>query len=187
MKRMILVTLLLAGLMAFSSTGTAMARKPEPPSPPPDTSAGTVIFSEPVTLPNGQMGTVEIAVGQNDAATGGTRALASTVHERTCWAEFYVTILGVKTASYKLYQRFRYTGMNISYVFSPFTTVSSAVGWSVTNRSYGWFWVNRGISATAWASADVIWKPAGIVLRQWSPTIGIDFYGSGYCRLWGYV
>lgn len=165
-----------------------------PKSKPPEV-VERVLQSEPVFDESGEfIGTAEI-VAQESAADSNTKSRFTTsavtasysARYKTCGVEFYLkNIYGQKVISYKLTQTFGYNGSRIVSWYRPVVSSSTKWGWGGSNYRKGSYWLSYPRSARSWASATFSLKVGWWTVSQYRPTIGIDGYGSGYCRPWGY-
>lgn len=168
--------------------------KGRPTTKPPEV-VERVLQSEPVFDDSGEfIGTVGIVARESvpdsntrNSFTTSTVTAYGYTRYRTCGVEFYLkNIYGQKVISYKLTQTFRYNGSRVVSWYRPVVTSSTKWGWGGSGYRSGSYWLSYPWSARSWASATFTLKIGWWTVSQYRPTIGIDGYGSGYCRPWGY-
>ncbi len=167
---------------------------PKGPTTKPPEVIEHVLKSEPVFDNRGRfIGTAEIVsqepVQAAESSSAFTTAVTASSYTRTktCTVEFYLkNWYGQKVISYKLYQTLRYNGSRIASWYRPIVSSSTKWGWSGSDFRDGSYWLSRYSSARSWASGKFALKIGWFTVQEYRPTIGIDGYGSGYCRPWGY-
>ncbi|MEX0621968.1 MAG: hypothetical protein WD187_03195 [Candidatus Woykebacteria bacterium] len=192
MKRTLGIVITLAAL-ALAGLQPAFADEQEPATP--IASSSRLLKSEPVFARNGRLiGQAEIVASEVAAAESqlpeavtATAATSASTYSKTCTVEFYLkNIYGQKVISYKLRQTFTYNGSRIVSWYAPVVTSSTKWGWSGSDFTNGSYWLKSLWSKRSWASGTFTLKVAWFTVEQYKPTIGVDGYGSGYCRAWGY-
>jgi hypothetical protein len=134
-----------------------------------------IVSQEPVQAP------------ESSSAFTTTATASSYTRTKTCTVEFYLkNWYGQKVISYKLSQTFSYNGSRVVSWYRPVISASTKWGWSGSNYRNGYYWLRYLTAERSWASAKFALKVGWFTVQEYRPTIGIDGYGSGYCRPWGY-
>ena len=193
----IFVALAAAVLIGTSGTAFADESKPSPAPPALVASSFRLLESKPIFTKSGRLiGQVEIVASETSTALAdpSSRAIiaaatttSGSTYSKTCTVEFYLkNIYGQKVISYKLQQTFTYDGSRVVFWYTPVVTSSTMWGWSGSDFTYGSYWISSPWSKRSWASGTFTLKAAWFTVTQYKPTIGVDGYGSGYCKTWGY-
>lgn len=140
----------------------------------------TVVSSQTLVDPQGEtIGSLVVTAGEGSSPT------TAASYYRSCWSEVAAkNIFGQKVAWLKHNQSFTYDGSRVTYMFTPWRSAGSMLGWDVDNLStsgphnYG-SWGQSWSSARFKFSVPVI----GTVQSYWV-NAGVNVYGWGGCWSW---